>query len=574
MCARVVSWAVVAAALLPVVAWAHDTDGDGIEDEWEIIYGFDPLDPADGALDLDGDGLDNLAEFLGLTNPYVFDGPTAPTADAPLAGAETVATPDLSVLNATDPSGDALLYTWEVYSDELLITLVTGATGIVEGGAGLTSWQVDLTLAENTPYWWRARANDPFVGGAWTATSWFFVNEANDPPSAPTPATPQDGELLPSLSPTIQLGASTDADGDAISYGIEVWADASLTALLTSTTGLIESGGLVEWTVDVAMTEDAWGWLRARATDEHGLAGPWTATIPFHVSGEDAAPDGLVWIGPVDGQVVGTRSPVLAAGGATDAEGAAVSYSFEVSDDGSWADAWASDPISADGTGAAQWDLDGAGVQLPENGVASARVRASDGAIWSPWVAASFFIDATNEPPGSPELVAPDDGADIGEARPVDLVASWSADPDRDRLAYTFVLARDQALTDVLASVVVPGGNTAIEDPGEAVWPLTEDLEAGTYWWSAMASDVWGLGSGFAAPRGVVVPEVEIPTPPPGGYSFGDREPKDCGCTASLGGGSAAWWAALAGLALLLRRRRRGRPIRSARSTAPVGVKP
>lgn len=46
-----------------------DTDGDGMTDDWEKKYGFDPADPADASLDKDGDGFTNLEEFLAKTDP-------------------------------------------------------------------------------------------------------------------------------------------------------------------------------------------------------------------------------------------------------------------------------------------------------------------------------------------------------------------------------------------------------------------------------------------------------------------------------------------------------------------------
>ena len=46
-----------------------DTDGDGIPNKWELLYGLNPLDPSDGSSDPDGDELTNLQEFQRGTNP-------------------------------------------------------------------------------------------------------------------------------------------------------------------------------------------------------------------------------------------------------------------------------------------------------------------------------------------------------------------------------------------------------------------------------------------------------------------------------------------------------------------------
>jgi hypothetical protein len=45
-----------------------DSDGDGIPDDWEVQFGLEYQNADDGSEDSDGDGLDNLAEYLAGTD--------------------------------------------------------------------------------------------------------------------------------------------------------------------------------------------------------------------------------------------------------------------------------------------------------------------------------------------------------------------------------------------------------------------------------------------------------------------------------------------------------------------------
>ena len=54
---------------VPTYPGGADTDGDGIPDGWELYYGFNPRVASDAQADLDGDGQNNLQEFLAGTVP-------------------------------------------------------------------------------------------------------------------------------------------------------------------------------------------------------------------------------------------------------------------------------------------------------------------------------------------------------------------------------------------------------------------------------------------------------------------------------------------------------------------------
>jgi len=64
-----------------------DSDGDGLPDWWEELHGLNPLFAGDATSDLDGDGIDALAEFRGGTDP------NASNAD-PTVVSDTVAAPE------------------------------------------------------------------------------------------------------------------------------------------------------------------------------------------------------------------------------------------------------------------------------------------------------------------------------------------------------------------------------------------------------------------------------------------------------------------------------------------------
>jgi hypothetical protein len=79
-----------------------DTDGDQCPDGWEVTYGLDPTKSADGALDIDVDGLANYLEYRFGTKPNVAD----TDEDDLLDGEEVIKGEDGYITNATNPDTD------------------------------------------------------------------------------------------------------------------------------------------------------------------------------------------------------------------------------------------------------------------------------------------------------------------------------------------------------------------------------------------------------------------------------------------------------------------------------------
>jgi subtilase family serine protease len=223
--------------------------------------------------------------------PYFFvnevnEPPSTPSLANPSDGGEVILLqPALMVHNAVDPDGDALTYEFEVYTDAGLAQRVVSVTGIAQGTGGLTSWSVTLSLSENTRYWWRTRAHDSALYSAWMPAASFFVNIANDPPSAPVLVSPASGASVALLQPELAVTNAVDPEGVPLTYQFEVYCDASLTALAASVSGIGAGSGSASWVLSQALQDNQQYWWRCRAFDGDRY-GPWMATATFtvHVS--------------------------------------------------------------------------------------------------------------------------------------------------------------------------------------------------------------------------------------------------------------------------------------------------
>ncbi len=127
-----------------------DTDSDGMEDWWEVLYGLNPL-LDDAGMDPDQDGLTNGAEFSGKTDPNSKEAPVI------VFGADP---PDI-------PRGGTATLSWDITHAETY-TLTPGNVAISQAGS------IQVSPGESTTY--RITATGP--GGTSTREITVSINNA------------------------------------------------------------------------------------------------------------------------------------------------------------------------------------------------------------------------------------------------------------------------------------------------------------------------------------------------------------------------------------------------------------
>jgi MYXO-CTERM domain-containing protein len=130
-----------------------------------------------------------------------------------------------------------------------------------------------------------------------------FVHTApNAAPGAPAPLTPLDLARLSQVFPELTVSNASDPDGDRLTYEFEVVAYQGQ-GLVALDTGVPEGASYTSHAVSVPLEIGATYQWRARAVDEHGLAGPWTERLTFAIARGDssgcasAGAGGLGWLG-------------------------------------------------------------------------------------------------------------------------------------------------------------------------------------------------------------------------------------------------------------------------------------
>ncbi len=193
--------------------------------------------------------------------------PTVPVISAPL-GVVASRNLDLTVLNSTDPEEALVTYVFEIDTKATFDSPAKQASGPVAAGDPSTTWAV-TDLADDTEYFWRARASDGLADSPWVFGS-FFVNTDNDAPLQVQSENPGDLAWSDVLAPTLAVADAVDSDRDTLSYRFEVYGDPEMTDLVLDGENTIPA-----WTVSADLADNTRYFWRAQAVDPQGLSGEW-----------------------------------------------------------------------------------------------------------------------------------------------------------------------------------------------------------------------------------------------------------------------------------------------------------
>ena len=347
-------------------------------------------------------------------------------------------------------------------------------------GAVSGAWTVDVTLDDNTTYWWRARATDGTALSADMSAASFFVNMANDLPGAPGISAPSNAGTVTSLSLALSVTNSTDLDNDTLTYDFHVSLASNYTTTVQSATGVTAGEGTTSWTT-AALTENTTYYWRSRAVDSHGASGNWV-TGSFFVNTSNDAPAVPVLSAPSTGSEAASTTPLLSVAASSDPEGDAISYSFELDT----VNTFDSANKQTTTTASTSWTP----AALSDNTTWYWRSKAGDGTADSAWMAtASFFVNTANDAPSVPTVNYPADASTVTVTTP-QLSVNAAIDPDNDELTYEYEVYSGADRT----------GLVAVTDGIGPSWKTSTVLADNTsYYWRARARDEHGSAGEWTA---------------------------------------------------------------------------
>ncbi len=404
-------------------------------------------------------------------------------------------TPFLQVTNSVDIDEDIITYTFEIYTDIGMSTLVASASDIFEGADGSTSWMVDTVLDDGSVYFWRVVATDEHGAQAETAPASFYINTSNEAPAAPAISSPAVGIEVGALE--LDLVVDNAVDVDTLSYYFELDKINTFDSTEKQSSGEITEGsGTTSWNVTGLEDNTIYFW-RVKSNDGEAES-PWVHGS-FFVNTANDAPSVLILKNPGQNAWVETQTPTLSVSHAKDPDGDSLNYRFEI-----YSDEALTIPVAQGESSTPEWIVS---VLLSNTTWYYWRAQAEDehGLAGNQMATASFFVSSAgvNTPP---QITIQEPASDL-LINSASMVIQWEdSDPDSNA-DISLYYDTDNAGED--GTLIIEGLN---EDPDGSDDTYAWDISSleGTYYIYATITD--GESSTTAYSAGAVTIDRTPPT--------------------------------------------------------------
>ena len=396
------------------------------------------------------------------------------------------------------------------------------------GNVGTITWTTLSSAALSTPDWTYALVDsitaysgiNNTVGGttaAFMADLWLVVTYS-ELPAAPTAVTPGTSTITvrnPTLGGTMSAISSGQSQKMEWQFATDTGFTANVQTVTESSADLRASGATTESPSISALNLSNGTWyMRARAVDQYGIAGPYSATATLTVSVPAlAVPTGIT---PAAGATVTTMQPTLGATFAADAAGRQMKGEWQLATDSGF---------TANVRGLVELDSDfktsGATTEilplaskitydLGTTWYLRARAVGNDGTT-SAWSTTTSFTLAMAAPP-TPTSVTPVAGATVATNTPT-LGATLSAATEGRTVKAEWQLATDSGFTANVRTVTENDSDLRTSGATTETIPIGSKLFQTVWYLRARAVDQYGQAGAYSAATTFTV--AHLPTASP-----------------------------------------------------------
>jgi hypothetical protein len=354
------------------------------------------------------------------------------------------------------------------------------------------------------------------------------------PPGPATPAidAPAPDAQVASLTPTLSVTPSSNAQDPTSSIEFELYSDAALSLQVAKTVKDKAASGPTQWQVAPNLNDNTRYWWRARAVATIAA----TPTTPAQVLNSDWVngrffvnlfndpPDVFNLTSPVPNGEVASPTPQLAWTNAVDKDGDSVTYTVSVYKNSGLTQLAAQGvDIAADPSGSSNWTVATPLVNHQKYWWQVVAKDSNGAQTISP--ARPFTVNTSNSPPTVPVIQSPAVGGQSTTPSTV-LTVQNSTDADNDPLSYVFEIDRVNTFdsSNKQSSGPIAQGTGDSGSGNSTSWQVGNLIENQRYWWRVKAQDGkaesnWVVGDFLLNASNEAPPTPAINNPGDGAWS-------------------------------------------------------